>query len=100
MDWGVAAQVSGVVMVIGAAIGYVITNVVLNPLKDAIKQLGKTVDRFAEQLAKSDERWHYHDIALVRIDEKVEALHRRLDDVEGKEYRGKDHRRDHDDMGH
>ena len=100
MDWGVAAQVSGVVTAIGAAIGYVITNVVLNPLKDAIKQLGKTVDRFAEQLAKSDERWHYHDIALVRIDEKVEALHRRLDDVEGKEYRGKDHRRDHDDMGH
>lgn len=79
MDWGVAAQVSGVIMVIGGAIGYVITNVVLNPLKDAIKQLGRTVERFSEQLTRADERWHDHDVALVRIDQKVEALHERLD---------------------
>lgn len=87
MDWEIAAQVSGVIVVIAGAIGYVITNVVLNPLKDAIQQLGKTVDKFADQLARSDERWHDHDVALVRIDQKVEALHERLDRMERKERR-------------
>jgi hypothetical protein len=91
MNWEIAAQVSGVILVIAGAIGYVITNVVLNPLKDAIRDLGKTVDKFSEQLEKSDERWHNHDIALVRIKDKVDALHRRLDDVEGKPYRRREH---------
>lgn len=95
MSWEVAAQVSGVIMVIGGAIGYVITNVVLNPLKDAIKQLGRTVERFSEQLARADERWHDHDVALVRIDQKVEALHERLDRMDrrrGKTDEGLEHR--------
>lgn len=84
MNWEVAAQMSGVAAIIGGAIVYVMTNVVLNPLKDAIKQLGKTVDKFSEQLARADERWHNQQIEMVRLDEKVEALHSRLDRVERK----------------
>ncbi len=97
MEWLEAAgQMSVVAGAIGGAFIYVITNVVLNPLRNTIRRLETTVERFSDQLARSDQRWHDHDVALVRIDQKVEALHERLDRIERK---GVD-RRDEQDERH
>ena len=84
MDWlETAGQMSVIAGAIGGAFIYVITNVVLNPLKTTIKRLEDAADRFTEQLKKADERWHNHEVELVRINQKVDALHERLDRLEG-----------------
>lgn len=91
MEWLEAAgQMSVVAGAIGGAFIYVITNVVLNPLRTTIRRLEATIERFSDQLARADQRWHDHDVALVRIDQKVEALHERLDRIELKTSTGRD----------
>ena len=70
--------------IIGGAIWSIISYVVVRPLEKSITRLEKSVDVLSEQLDKANENYHQLAIKYAEVDQRVKALHRRLDEVTGK----------------